>query len=234
VKKLIDIPDDWYQKLSPVLTSPGFRNIAEFISEERKNKVIFPHSGEVFRAFRETPFNKVKEVILGMDPYPTLHKDQPVACGLAFAPRFREFVPPSLRVIYSKIKETIYPDDLCFPIDLNLEDWAKQGVFLINAALTVEYQKAGSHLKVWEGFTRKVLQTISEETTGIIFCFWGKDAQKFKDCINPDMHWVLEAPHPVSAVYKGGNWDCNHFEEINKLLLVNHGEEIKWMTLPNP
>lgn len=229
MKKLIDIPDDWYHKLKPVIESEEFIKIGKFIGAERKSKVIYPPGPEVFRAFNLTPYKDLKIVILGMDPYPTEYKGEPVACGLAFAPRNKDFTPPSLRMIYNRIKEDLYQDELTFPTDLDLHKWTEQGILLLNAALTVEKGKAGTHLQHWEWFTRKVLETISNENTGVIFCFWGKDAQKFKDCVNPKMHHVLTSTHPVSAVYKGGDWECNHFTEINRLCLLQYGEKIKWI-----
>lgn len=230
MKKLINIPDDWYRHLQPVIESNYFKNLAGFIATRRKEVNIFPESSKVFRAFNETPFSKIRVVILGMDPYPNLYKGQPVACGLAFAPSNPEYTPPSLRMIYKNLKEGIYKDDMNFPEDLNFENWAKQGVLLLNAALTVEESRAGSHLSHWKPFTEAVLKAISENSSGVIFCFWGKDAQQFAPLISDQAHHKLLAPHPVSAVYKGGTWDCNHFEEINRILLHNNGDSIEWLS----
>lgn len=115
MKKLIDIPDDWYQHLKETIESPYFKSLGGFIAKERASKQIFPKRDEVFRAFNLTPFQKVRVVILGMDPYPNRHKGEPVACGLSFAPRHRDYVPPSLRIMYGRIKQDIYPDELSFP-----------------------------------------------------------------------------------------------------------------------
>jgi uracil-DNA glycosylase len=163
-------------------------------------------------------------------PYPNLYDGKPVASGLAFAPTDKRYVPPSLRMIYANLKNTVYKDDLNFPEDLDLEKWAQQGVFLINAALTVEHGKAGSHLQHWIHFTEYVLKAISEHTTGVIFCFWGKDAQRFAPMVNKKFHHVMLASHPVSAVYKGGTWECDHFTEINEILHRNNGEKIEWLS----
>lgn len=230
MQKLINIPDDWYYKLRPIIESDKFKALGSYIGNERKTKTIYPSPNEVFNAFNLTSFKDIKVVILGMDPYPTEFKGDPVACGLAFAPRNNEFVPPSLRMIYKRIKEDLYEDQLTFPTDMDLKKWAKQGVLLLNAALTVEKGKPGTHLKYWEWFTRLVLKTISENDTGVIFCFWGKDAQQFQDCIDSKMHHILTSSHPVSAVYKGGDWECNHFLEIDRLCTLKYGETIKWMT----
>ncbi len=229
-QKRINIPDDWYSKLKDTVESKEFTNIAMTLKLARSKRTIYPKSDEVFKAFQLTPFGNIRVVILGMDPYPTEHKGEPVACGLAFAPRYTGFMPPSLRMIYKNLKDTIYTDTLNFPeTDLDLHKWAEQGVFLLNAALTVEKNQAGSHLSLWRPFTEQVIKTISENSSGVIFCFWGKDAQQFADLVNPKFHHVLKAPHPVSAVYKGGQWECDHFEKIDTILLHNNGDTIKWL-----
>ena len=230
MNKLINIPDDWYRNLKPIIESDYFKQLAAFLRDRRAKISVFPEPQNVFRAFNMTPLSEVRVVIIGMDPYPTLYNNKPVACGLAFAPADRNFVPPSLRMIYKNLKNTVYKDDLNFPEDLNLEEWAKQGVFLLNAALTVEHNRAGSHLNHWIQFTETVIKTISETTTSVIFCFWGKDAQKFAPLVNKKFHYVLTASHPVSAVYKGGEWDCDHFLQIDEILIKNNGEKIKWLT----
>ena len=229
MKKLIDIPDNWYNKLKDTIESPYFKKLGQYLSNKMKETTVFPHKDEIFRAFNLTPFDKVRVVILGMDPYPNRHKGVPVACGLAFAPRIRDYVSPSLRVMYKKIREDVYPGELSFPIDMNLESWAKQGIFLLNTALTVEEGKSGSHLKPWEEFTDAVLEVLNTRTSGIIFCFWGKDAAKFAPRINKDIHHILIASHPVSAVYKGGEWECDHFTRINQILKANNEDEIVWL-----
>lgn len=230
MKKLINIPDNWYRHLQPIIESDYFKSLGGFIQQRRKVTDVFPESSNVFRAFNETPLDQVRVVVLGMDPYPNLYNGKPVACGLAFAPADKKYVPPSLRMIYTNLKETVYKDDLNFPEDLDITNWAKQGVFLINAALTVEHGRAGSHLTQWQKFTEEVIKVISENCTGVIFCFWGKDAQKFSGLVNPQFHYILTAPHPVSAVYKGGKWECDHFTKINEILTGNNGDKIEWLT----
>lgn len=229
-QKVINIPDNWYNKLKDYIESDKFRKIALTVRDRRQKTQVFPKSDEVFKAFQLTPFNNIRVVIIGMDPYPTEYKGEPVACGLAFAPRYSEFVPPSLKQIYYRLKQTLYSEELNFlETDMDLHKWAEQGVFLLNAALTVEKGKAGSHLLLWKDFTETVIKTISENSSGVIFCFWGKDAQQFAPLVNSNAHHKLLASHPVSAVYKGGNWDCDHFEEINRILQHNNGEKIKWL-----
>jgi len=230
MKKLINIPDDWYRHLRPTVESDYFRDLSRFIQSRRQETQVFPERANVFRAFNETPLGDIRVVVLAMDPYPNLYNGQPVACGLAFAPADKKYVPPSLRMIYANLKETVYKDTFNFPEDLDISQWAKQGVFLLNAALTVEHGKAGSHLAYWKDFTEEVIRIISSSCSGVIFCFWGKDAQKFSHLVNPSFHYVLTAPHPVSAVYKGGKWECDHFEKINEILMGNNAEKIEWLT----
>ena len=232
MNKLINIPDDWYVRLKPTIESPEFYQLAMWIAEERKTKKIFPLREVVFRAFQSTSYMKTRVTILGMDPYPTEYKGEPVACGLSFAPRNRDFVPPSLRMIYQAIKNTCYPDDLTFPLDLNIEKWAEQGILMLNSALTVESGNAGAHLKHWEFFTKAVFEALNE-LPGHIFVLWGKDAQKYKKYLNPDSQYILECNHPVSAVYSGGVWECDHFTEINRILQLYNGESINWLELPH-
>jgi uracil-DNA glycosylase len=112
---------------------------------------------------------------------------------------------------------------------MNIESWAKQGILMLNAALTIEEGKSGSHLEPWKQFTEAVFKTLNESTTGLIFCFWGKDALKFAPLINDDVHHVLVASHPVSAVYKGGVWECDHFKRINQILMASNPDDIDWL-----
>ena len=228
-KKILSIPDNWYNLLKNLIESDYFLNLGNTIKEERKKVKVFPTRDKVFRAFNLTPLDKVRVVILGMDPYPNEYKGEPVACGLAFAPSNREYVPPSLRMIHKNIKDNLYPDEFKHATEMNLENWATQGVFLLNAALTVRQGKAGSHLYEWYQFTNNVITLLSQNTNGLIFCFWGKDAQKFKPLVDSTKHYILEAPHPVAGVYRGGDWDCDHFQQINNILTKNNNETIEWL-----
>ncbi len=226
--KRINIPTNWYKKLQPYIESEHFTKVANYIKERKKETQVYPPSSEIFRAFQLTSFSDLRVVVIGMDPYPTLYQEKPVACGLSFAPRNRNYVPPSLRKIYERIKEDCYQDELMFPVDLDIEYWAKQGVLMLNAALTVEQGKPGSHMKVWENWTKEVIKAINEYSHGVIFCLWGKDAQAFKEQIS-EHHIILESEHPVAANYQGRQWNCNHFKEINKHLMAVNGDYIEWI-----
>jgi len=227
LQKLIDIPDIWYRRLKNTIESQQFLDLGKFIADQRSKHTIYPAQKDVFRAFKETDFNDVKVVLFGMDPYPTEYLGEPVACGLAFAPNNPEYIPPSLRIMYETIKETVYSDELTFPIDLNISNWAKQGVLLLNTGLTVQKGKAGSHIRKWEFFTNAVIETLNE-TTGIIFLLWGNEAKKLKPLINEKNHFILEASHPAASIYSKGPWKCDHFNRVNEILRVNHNEEIEW------
>lgn len=226
--KRINIPDDWYKKLKHYIESEEFTKLGRYVASRRKETEVFPPSKEIFRAFQLTPYNDVSTVIIGMDPYPNLYNDKPVACGLSFAPRNRNYVPPSLRQIYNRIKEDFYADEMTFPVDLDIEYWAKQGVLMLNAALTVEHGKSGSHMQIWENWTNEVINALNKYSTGITFCLWGKDAQAFESKIGSH-HIILKAEHPVAASYAGRQWKCDHFKQINEHLMGANGYTIEWI-----
>jgi len=185
---------------------------------------VFPKSEEVFKAFWMTPVDKVKIIMAGMDPYPNLYKGEPVACGLAFAPRDPSYVPPSLRIIARSMQEDLGEGRL------NWHNLPSQGVLLLNTALTVEEKKPGSHLKLWENFTLAVLRQLQFHNTGLVFVLLGKDAQKLRPAINDFWNYIIERPHPVSEVYSGKKWEHkNMWSEINKIIKDLNGEEIQWL-----
>jgi uracil-DNA glycosylase len=228
--KRINVPNDWYAKLKHYIESEEFTKVASYVRERRKYSAVYPPSNEIFRAFQLTPYRDVRVVIIGMDPYPNEYREKPVACGLSFAPRDREYVPPSLKQIYNRIREDFYQDELTFPVDLDIEYWAKQGVLMLNAALTVEQGKPGSHMKLWENWTNEVIKSLDEYSSGVVFCLWGKDAQAFESKIGSH-HLVLKAEHPVAASYQGRTWKCDHFEKINAHLMGVNAYSIDWIKL---
>jgi len=218
----------WYNRLKHYIESDEFNKLGNQIALERKTKAIYPASTDVFKAFKLCPFGEVKIVILGMDPYFTSE----VADGLAFSCSYSEGLPrkkiqPSLVNIFESLERTVYKG-LYLDKDPNLERWAKQGILLLNTALTVEAGKAESHLALWKNFTKEVLKSLSEYNTGVIYCLWGAKAQQFEKYINPNHNYIMRAKHPASSSYTGGVWDCDHFIEINKILKQNNNEEIIW------
>jgi uracil-DNA glycosylase len=229
-KKRINIPNDWYNKLKHFIESEEMIKIASYVKERRQHTEVFPPNLEIFRAFELTPFRDVRVVIIGMDPYPGVYQNKPIACGLSFAPRNKHYVPPSLRKIYERIKNDYYAEDMVFDVDLDIEYWAKQGILMLNAALTVEQGKPGSHMKVWEEWTNEVIYALNEYASGVIFCLWGKDAQAFESKIGKH-HIVLKAEHPVAANYSGREWNCDHFKQINKHLMGVNGDFIEWIKI---
>ena len=222
------IGNSWDKVLNTVLESNNFKETISFVSSERQTKEIFPTEENIFKSFRLTPFNKIVAVILGMDPYPNKHKGQIVANGLAFSTDVPNYTPPSLKQIYKAIKNSLYQYEDTSIENMNLNDWAQQGVFLLNTALTIESGKSGSHLKLWEEFTTQVIKTIDERNTNVFFCLWGKDAQKFEHLIS-DSNYILKAPHPISASYRGQAWECDHFKVINEYLRKYNGYEVSWI-----
>ncbi len=215
-------PKDWANLLKD--QEEEILEIGKYIAERRTQCNVFPKSEEVFRAFWECPLDKVRVIMLSMDPYPNLYKGEPVACGLSFAPRNPSYVPPSLRIISRCIQEDLGEGTL---------DWQslpKEGVLLLNTALTVEEGKSGSHIKLWEDFTLKLIQKLQQNNTALIFVLLGRDAQKFKLIINTNQQYVLERPHPVTEVYSGKKWEHNNlWSEINEITFKVNGDKIKWL-----
>lgn len=229
-KRFIDISDDWYQRLKHIIETDKFKELGREIASERKTKSIFPLSNEVFRIFKDLPFNDVKVVLIGQDVYPNKYKGEPVACGYSFAPRNKDYMPPSLKQIYNALREDLYKEIPVFESDLDLPTWVSQGVMLLNTALTVEEGKAGSHIDKWKFFTEEVIKSF-DGTSGIIFLLWGAHAQKLEPLINPDLHYILKCSHPASAIYSGTKWSCNHFRKVNEILYGNHRDQISWFNI---
>jgi len=227
LNKLIDIHDEWYYRLKHVIETDQFKELGKFIGEERKTKNIFPLPNEVFRIFKELPALDVKIVIIGQDCYPNKYMGEPVACGYAFAPRNRKYMPPSLKQIYNALKEDLYKDEDVSESELDLTHWVKQGVMLLNTALTVEEGKAGSHLDKWRFFTEEVIKCFNN-TPGIIFVLWGAHAQKLEHLIDGKIHHILKCSHPASAIYSGTKWSCPNFREIDNILFKYYRENIEW------
>ncbi|ANF16976.1 uracil-DNA glycosylase [Buchnera aphidicola (Schlechtendalia chinensis)] len=198
-----------------------FVNIVKTISEMRKNKIIYPPKGEVFKAFSLTKFLDIKVVIIGQDPY--FKEGQ--AHGLAFSVRNHVKIPPSLVNIQ---KELINDIGINFSFKHGcLESWSRQGVFLLNSILTVESGKPGSHKKLgWENFTDAVIRIIDEYHRGIVFLLWGSHAKK--KARNIFWNHVLLASHPSPLSSYKGFFGCRHFSKANNLLKKENKSEINW------
>ncbi len=207
----IDIEKGWKDVLKNEFNSPYFHDLKFFLEAEKKKHTIYPPGNKIFSAFNRTPFDKVKVVIIGQDPY----HGPGQANGLSFSVSSGIRKPPSLVNIFKEL----YADlGIPIPQDGNLEPWAEQGVLLLNATLTVKAGLPGTHQKKgWEKFTDAVIKTISDNKKGIIFLLWGNFAQTKAALIDKEKHFILAAAHP-SPLARGAFFGCKHFSKTNKLL----------------
>ena len=212
----------WLEKLRPEFSKPYFTQIKQFLSAEKGNgRVIFPPGPLIFNAFNSTPFEKVRVVILGQDPYHA--KGQ--AMGLCFSVPHGVAVPASLKNIYKELHRDI---GFKIPNHGDLTHWAEQGVFLLNAILTVEQNNAGSHSKIgWHLFTDAVIKTLSDHREGLIFLLWGNYARSKKLLIDERKHIILEAAHP-SPLARDAFSGCSHFSKTNSILTQRGEQTIDW------
>ncbi len=216
------IEESWKQALSGEFQSPYFAQLKEFLIEERKSQIVFPPAPKIFAAFDTTPLEKVKVVILGQDPY----HGPGTAHGLAFSVPEGIALPPSLQNIFKEIS-----DDLGIRMSGkgNLEPWARQGVLLLNATLTVRGHQAGSHQKRgWELFTDAAIKAVSEKCEGVVFLLWGAYAQAKEGLIDKSKHYILKAPHPSPLSAHRGFGGCKHFSKTNEILVSQNKEPINW------
>lgn len=216
------IESSWKEALEDEFTAAYFFKLKKFLLEEKKRYKVFPPGGKIFAAFDHTPFNEVKVVLLGQDPY----HGPGQAHGLCFSVNHGITKPPSLVNIFKELQA-----DLGIPVPAhgNLEAWAKQGVLLLNATLTVRAHQAGSHQnKGWESFTDAAIKALSDKREGLVFLLWGSYAQAKKRIINTNRHHVLEAPHPSPLSASRGFFGCRHFSSANEILKANDKDEIDW------
>ncbi|WP_120511665.1 uracil-DNA glycosylase [Photobacterium salinisoli] len=215
---------DWKQLLKQERQQDYFQQVEAKVAAERQaGKVIFPAQADVFRAFDVTPFDQVKVVILGQDPYHG--PDQ--AHGLSFSVQPGVKVPPSLANMYKELATDI--DGFRIPAHGCLQPWAEQGVLLLNTVLTVEQGKAHSHSKYgWEKFTDRAIASLNQHRDGLVFLLWGAHAQKKGVHIDREKHCVLEAAHPSPLSAYRGFFGCRHFSQANKWLRQSRKSEIDW------
>ncbi len=220
----VKIEDSWKSILKDEFHKSYFLQIATHLKMERATgTIIYPTGSLIFNAFDKTPFDKVKVVILGQDPY---HNPKQ-AMGLSFSVPDGIPPPPSLVNIYKELKSDIGMD---IPKSGNLTKWAKQGVLLLNAVLTVRANEPASHSKIgWMNFTDAVIRKISEEKNGIVFLLWGKFAQDKQVLIDATKHFVLKAAHPSPLSAHNGFFGCKHFSKTNELLAQQGIEPIDWL-----
>ncbi|EKJ86221.1 uracil-DNA glycosylase [Leptospira meyeri] len=220
--KDVQIESGWKEALKDEFEKPYFSNLREWIRDQYKTSIVYPPAKLIFNAFDSCPFDKVKVVILGQDPY----HGPGQAHGLCFSVNEGVPFPPSLQNIFKEIA-----DDLQKPIPKsgNLTHWANQGVLLLNATLTVQKDKAGSHQnKGWEEFTDAAIKILAEKKSNIVFLLWGSFAQKKESLIPPNKHLILKSAHPSPlSAYRGflGN---KHFSKTNEYLHSQGKEPIDW------
>jgi len=212
----------WKTALSPIFQSEAFVKLTEFVKQEYKQHQVFPAGKQIFSAFWHCPLPEVKVVILGQDPY----HGEGQANGLAFSVAAGLPFPPSLLNIFKELKTDL---GVSMPPNGDLSRWAAQGVFLLNATLTVRANSAGSHQNQgWENVTDAVIRTISQEREGVVFLLWGAYAQKKEELIDSKKHYILKAPHPSPLAAHRGFWGCKHFSKTNDYLVSTGQAPISW------
>lgn len=219
----VKIEPGWGKILQEEFDKPYFENIVNFLKTEKaQGKTIYPAGPDIFRAFELAPFEDVKAVLLGQDPY----HGPGQAHGLCFSVQKGVALPPSLQNIYKELKSDTGIEP---PHHGNLEAWARQGLLMLNASLTVEAGKANSHANIgWHTFTDSVIKKISDNKTGIVFILWGRFAQQKKALIDLGKHFVLEAAHPSPFSVHSGFFGSRPFTKTNQLLEQVHKAPIDW------
>ena len=218
----VRIENSWKSALAGEFGKPYFASLVRFLHEEKAAGMkIFPPGSQIFKAFELTPVSQVKVVILGQDPY----HGPGQAHGLSFSVPDGIPAPPSLKNIFKEIETDLGIRMSGYP---NLEKWARQGVLLLNAVLTVRSGEAASHSKIgWQEFTDAVIKCISDNCEGVVFMLWGNFARTKRDLIDHSRHHVLEAAHP-SPLARGAFFGCRHFSQANNLLIASGKAPIDW------
>ncbi len=220
VKPVID--ESWMQILKDEFRADYFSQLKAFLLDEKRKNIIYPPGSRIFAAFNHTPFYKVKVVILGQDPY----HGPGQANGLCFSVNHGIRKPPSLVNIFKELKNDL---GIAIPVSGNLEPWAKQGVLLLNATLTVRSGQPGSHQgQGWERFSDAAISALSEHRDNIVFFLWGSHAQAKASLIDDTKHYILKAPHPSPLSASRGFFGCSHFSLANEMLSQRGLDEINW------
>ena len=220
----------WYPVLRETIESDYFKEVKSSIQQDMKTEEIYPKGENILKAFSLCPIEETKVVIIGQDPY-----HDGTATGLAFAnPTKCEVISPSLRIINEELETSV--GLIALPFNQNLEHWAKQGVLLLNTALTVKRGAPGAHIALWDRFTTTFLKNFSKVKTKVVYMLWGKYAQGYEQYIGEGNH-ILKASHPVNEIYrnrKGGFLGCDHFNLANDIIKDEHGEDeqIQWLYTP--
>lgn len=219
----VKLEPGWATALSAEFDKPYMHKLKEFLIAEQQTQRVFPPNRLIFNAFNTTPFEEVKVIILGQDPYHNIGQ----AHGLSFSVPRGIDIPPSLRNIYKELS-TDAPGFIV-PSHGDLTAWAKQGVLLLNATLTVRAHTAASHQnRGWELFTDKAISVLSEKRNGLVFMLWGRFAQQKAPLIDGQKHLILRAAHPSPLSAHNGFWGCAHFSKANEYLQKQGEQPINW------
>ncbi len=217
-----DIESSWYEVLKQEFEEPYFYEIKSFLIQEKRQYIVYPPSQLIFNAFNLTPFDKVKVVILGQDPYHNVGQ----AHGLAFSVPNGIMPPPSLKNIFKELQSDI---GMPIPTNGNLESWAREGVLLLNSCLTVRANNPASHQGIgWQRFTDAAIKALSEKKEHIVFLLWGNYAIAKEKLIDTRKHLVLKTVHPSPLSANRGFFGCRHFSQTNTYLSSNGISPIKW------
>lgn len=212
---------DWKEVLAPYKNTEEFQNLWKKVKEEYNTHLCFPPKQQIFRAIEVTPFEEVRVVILGQDPY----HNPGQANGLSFSVNESVPAPPSLQNIFKELNNDLGK----VRTQKNLEDWAKQGVLLLNASLSVRAHEANSHSQLgWQNFTDYIIRQISEKKEGVIFLLWGSFAQKKSVWIDRSKHFIISSPHPSPLSAHRGFFGSKPFSKINAILSERGEKEIIW------
>lgn len=220
--KDIQIELGWKEALKTEFEADYFSNLKDFLVDEKVNKKVYPTGNLMFNAFNSTPLDQVKVVIIGQDPY----HGPGQAHGLCFSVPEGIAIPPSLRNIYKEMASDL---NIPIPNHGNLSNWAKQGILLLNATLSVRAHEAGSHQgKGWETFTDSAIKAVSDHGQHIVFLLWGAFAQKKASLIDSNKHFILKSVHPSPLSAHRGFLGCKHFSKTNSYLQENGIQPIDW------
>lgn len=214
--------NDWDDVLKIVFQSPGFKKFYHIVEDEYEKKTIFPPKDHIFNALKLTPYKDVKVVIVGQDPYHGVGE----AHGLSFSVQKGIKVPPSLKNIYKELQSDL---GITPPENGDLTKWAKQGVLLLNAVLTVEKDKPASHRNLgWERLTDYIIKTLNNKTTPVVFILWGNFAKEKKELITNPNHLIITSPHPSPFSANHGFFGSKPFSKTNAFLQKNNIKPIEW------
>lgn len=224
--------ESWHSKIKPFIESPECDKIYKYLKKESgRGKSIAPLSSNVFRCFLETPYDEVKVILVGSSPYHLFRNDQPIADGLLLSCSVTNYLQPGLDQFYKALENEFYNGmNLHIIKDPDISYLAHQGVLLLNAALTTELNKSGSHLSLWEPFMKYLFEKVLD-TVGAPIIFLGKDVAKLEKYTMP-FNWIFKISHPASASYQGIEWDSEGtFKIVNKILKERNNEVINWLKI---